>query len=410
MMKRKAPGAAGLLLVVACGDGAAVPGDAGLADAARLSDGGSATDATNGCPRVAAPADRARKVVVSHPYDATGAPANEYEVLELSADGELALGGPRFELGRATDTAIAFTVDGEVGVVVQTDGTLGVFRFDASGAPQVVHTAYSSGFYADSVVFDPVDPSRLYVLDNEHRDVGGGVYALRVGCDGALADAHLVVPAKLPAALVFPAAHPARALLAAADALDSASDRDVLLFDWAATPALLAAADAFPDDDAIRSAATVTADGDYLLVGDNSAFSSVPNRVGVVAIGASSLTPAQILSPLEDPFAIVASPFATGGAIVVSGFGDAIFELGYSPAADPPFAVAGELAYVGPAPQLPGKAVLINRGSLTGLVLVAENLGVRRVRFSADGGVADLGVTARAEGLENIVGAIGVQP
>jgi len=42
-------------------------------------------------------------------------------------------------------------------------------------------------------------------------------------------------------------------------------------------------------------------------------------------------------------------------------------------------------------------------------VLVSENVGVHRVQFSA-GGVQDLGATTYGDGLENIVGAIGVQP
>jgi hypothetical protein len=52
----------------------------------------------------------------------------------------------------------------------------------------------------------------------------------------------------------------------------------------------------------------------------------------------------------------------------------------------------------------------VTRGPLQGLVLVSENTGVRRVRFHAGGEVEDLGLEAFGDGLEDIPGAIGVQP
>ena len=90
---------------------------------------------------------------------------------------------------------------------------------------------------------------------------------------------------------------------------------------------------------------------------------------------------------------------------MISGFGDQILELSYDAGADPLFQVVGQLASL----PLPASAVMIERGDLRGLVLVSENVGVHRVQFSA-GGVQDLGATTYGDGLENIVGAIGVQP
>jgi hypothetical protein len=53
---------------------------------------------------------------------------------------------------------------------------------------------------------------------------------------------------------------------------------------------------------------------------------------------------------------------------------------------------------------------MITRGSLTGLVLVAEVSGVRSIQLDLDGGALDLGRFFVGEGNENIVGVIGVQP
>jgi hypothetical protein len=43
-------------------------------------------------------------------------------------------------------------------------------------------------------------------------------------------------------------------------------------------------------------------------------------------------------------------------------------------------------------------------------VLVAENVAVRQIQFEGDGVVTDLGRLEFGEGLEDIVGIVGVQP
>jgi hypothetical protein len=53
---------------------------------------------------------------------------------------------------------------------------------------------------------------------------------------------------------------------------------------------------------------------------------------------------------------------------------------------------------------------MIRRGSLEGLVLVAELSGVRKVAFHSDYTVTDLGVLDFGSGYTGMVGAVGVQP
>lgn len=368
-----------------------------------------APDAGGGCARTPAPADRTRRVIVSHPYDAAGDPAPTYELLELSPAGALSRSGTTFALGRATQGEIVFTPDGEVALVPQEDGTVGVVRFE-QGAPVVVHAAFAGAFYAARVVMDP-GGARAFVVDTNWVDNGGGIYAVAIGCDGTLTEEGRVVEAKLPAALVTVPDGSGRVVVPAAEMLGSPVGHDVHLLAWGAVPARLAGADAFGDDEAIVSAAAVTPDAKYALIGDYSGFSGVPNRVAVVAIGpGDALVPRQVLSPLEDPFALIASPFGDA-ALVVSGFGDALFRLTYDPAnAAAPFAVAGELDYTGAPPQLPGSAVLVDRGALRGRVLVAENVAVRQLDFQDGGAIVDLGPTSLGAGYEAIAGAIGVEP
>lgn len=363
-----------------------------------------APDAPAGCARAPAAADRARSVVVSHPYDAAGAKAGVYEVLALSETGMLSRPGRTFEMGRASSGSIAFTPDGEVGLVALEDGKLGVFRLDAAGVPSVVHAAFEGSFYASRVVVEPRG-DRALVLDGNWRENGGGIYRVTIGCDGTLTEIGLVAPAKLPAAIAFTAD---RAIVAATDIMDSATaGHDVHLLRWADdAPAAIAGSDAFGDDLQIVGGAALTADGATFLVGDTSQFSGVPNRVAAVTVTATGLAQGDVV-PVEDPAAIATSPFGDV-AIVASAFGDAIFILDTAPAGG--WRVRGEVAYSGGAPQIPADLAAIDRGALRGHVFVAENVSVRHLAFRDTGAVDDLGSLAFGAGLENIAGAIGVTP
>jgi len=386
------------------GDAAVEATDAG-SDAAEAGDAGDAGDA-GGCHRTPGPADGVRKVVVSHPFDASGNKANTYEVLELSASGELSQPGATFQLGRSSLGEIAFTPDGKVGLVAEENGKLGVFRFDASGAPQVVDAAFDGGFYAGSVVVGP-GGDVAYVLDDEWRSNGGGIYAVPLGCDGTPGTPHLVAAAKLPAGLAFLPGDPSRALLASKDVLSVPEGNGAHLLSWGDPPSVLGSAAPFPDTGAIVSSAVVTHDAKFALIGDNDITSS-PNRIGVV--GLAPMAAVQVLSPVEDPLDFAVSPY-DNAALVVSGFGNAIFKLAYDPSnGAKPFSLGTEITYQGGKPQLPGYAVSIDRGALTGLVLVAENTSVRRVRFEKDGSISDLGAFSVGSGTTADVGAIGVQP
>jgi hypothetical protein len=398
--------AACALALAGCGGGGAEPdGGVGTADA-----GG---DAAAGCPPVAT--DGTRKVVVSRPYAEGGGQADVYEVLTLGDDGALAQPGVTFEMGRATSGRIAMAPDGRVAMVAQNDGSVGVFRFDAQGQPRVLHARYDAGgqqgFYASSVVIAP-DGGHAWVLSAQWREHGGGVYRLAIDCDGTVSYEGRVAEAKLPYGLAL-GPTPDRALLAAADVLDSVAGDDAYLLDWSDPPAVIAGADPFPDDEAIVSAAVLTAGGRHLLVADYSQFytdEELENRLAVIEVGAAALAPVQTVTGIEDPYDVVASP-DDDAVLVVSGFGDALFALPYDPEnAAAPLAAAAELTYSGGRPQLPGHAALVERGPQRGLVLVAENQGVRRVRFEGDGQITDLGLTPIGEGLTAIVGAIGVTP
>lgn len=379
--------------LTACGGSNSSTGDSGV-DAP--GDGPGTT-----CVRDPAPADRVRRVVVSHPFTADGMKSNAWEVLDLSQTGELSRPGRTFTMGRAFVGEVAFTPDGAIGIAAQEDGSLGIFALDDAGVPTVLHASFEGSFYAARVVVAP--GGRIFVLDTQWRDNGGGIYELSIDCDNNVKDLGLVAAAKLPAALEI--TESGRWIVAAVDIGASPMGADVHVVADSGTT-VVASGDAFADDMQIVGGATLTADGSAFFIGDTSSFGAEPNRIAVVPVTGDQLGTAYMIPNVEDPIAILASPFADK-AVVVSGFGDALFTLEKTAGT---WAAGDEVAYMGGKPQLPGGAVMVSRGALRGLVLVAENLGVRRVEMFADGNITDRGLFSLGSGTENSTGAIGVTP
>ncbi|HMV69520.1 MAG TPA: hypothetical protein PKA64_21940, partial [Myxococcota bacterium] len=135
---------------------------------------------------------------------------------------------------------------------------------------------------------------------------------------------------------------------------------------------------------------------------------NVTAQVGTANVTVADKAELQVLD-LPDPVWLAPSPF---GDVVLasSGYGNALVILDYAPASPQPLTARGAPAWVGARPQLPSAVVVITRGPLTGLALTSENGGVRRTWMRGGGVVEDLGLTPFGAGLENLAGAIGVQP
>lgn len=336
-------------------------------------------------------------LVLSHPYDAQTRESNEYEVFRITTEGRLAPTGHRFEMGRARMTEIAFSPINRTGIVPQEDGTLGVFRLEEDGRPRVVHASYRGAFWAFAVV-TRADGRGAYVLDAQWEEHGGGIYEVSISDQGQIVGERLVARAQLPYAMKL--APNGRAVLGAHHLLGSPEGCTAHLLELAAKPRLLASAPAFDGDtkDVIISALSITCDGRFALLADSNAFSSAPNRIGVVAIGDTSLRPVQTLAPVEDPTAIVSSPLG-GPVLVTSGFGNTLIAIDYHPEEATPFSLRGELPYAGIEPALPAAAARVGNR-----VFVTENGGVRCIEMVPSGdGIVDCGLHRT----ETAVGAIG---
>ena len=385
-----------VVFVVGCSSNHAAAPDAGG------DDDDTAVDAPVACPREAAPADRVRRIVISHPFLAAGGNANNWDVLDLSATGDISKPGRPFVMGNAAEGVVQFTADGTIGMVPQSDGTLGVFSLADDGTPTVVAAAFKGGFYASQLV---MAGDHALVLDGDTLANGGGIYRVDIACDGTPIDRGMVVAASLPNAFAFVPGTD-RAVIAATQLGASAAGSDAELVTWGDAPTLLGASDAFGDDMAIVGGATLTADGGHFLIGDRSEFSGIPNRVAIVQVDAGALVEPQVIPSIDDPFSLVASPFGDV-VLVVDGYGNAMFVLEGGATG---FTLRGEVTYSGAKPELPGGAVRIDAGMLKGWVFVEENSGVRTVEMKADGSVVDHGRFLVGANTEDVVGAIGVTP
>ena len=390
---------AGLLLgsgLAGCGGDSEATIDAPTSGDALIGDGPVA------CPRPAAAADRVRALVVSKPYDANSQPAAGYDVLAVATDGKITNTGTSFAMATAVSGEITFTPDGKVGLLAQKDGSVGVFTLDGL-TPTVVHAKFTGDFYADSVTVDPTGQF-AYIVDGNFRNNGGGLYRSRIGCDGTLSTPERVVESKLAKWMFYDS--PTTALVVARDVGNSAAGADAHRIDVAAPAAVLAGVDAFGHNEASVGGGYWSAERNTLWIGDTSQFGGIANKVAIVStVGGLSNVGSVVIN---DVAAIRVSPFADLG-VVASGFGDAIFVVDRGGTAGA-YQVAGKVAYMGAAPQLPSGMAMIERGALKGHVFVAEVSGVRHLVFGSAGGVTDVGSFGFPSGVENIVGAIGIAP
>lgn len=357
-----------------------------------------------GCTRTPKAEGAPRKVVVSHPFDAAGKKTGAMEVLDLASDGTLARSGKTFALTKAAFEPIVFTPDGEVGLVAEDDGTIGVFRFDAAGAVTVVHPAFKGKFYANKLVIDP-SGQRVLVIDPNTEENDGGVHALDIACDGTLTEKGKLVPAKTWSVFQFLASD--RAVVAGGPALGSPATVDAHLLSWKAMPSLIASTAPFGDRDAIPSWLDVTPDKKLALLADNGIIKG--SRVAVFEITDTALKPLQVFVT-DNPAAVIASPYNNAALVLNSDGMDGFTVLTRTGPASAPFVNAGKLAYKHGKPALPSVGATLLRGPLKGRVLIAENVAVRSLQFTTDGGVVDIAKLTYPMGLENIVGTIGVQP
>jgi hypothetical protein len=291
-------------------------------------------DASPSCGRSAPPADRDRFVVISRPFGASGK-AKKYEVLALSQAGVLSQTGTKFEMRRNFSTPMRFSKDGAIGLSVQDDGSLGIFAIAPDGKVQVVDPAFEPTYVTD--VFGSSDPDTFYVVYGAWRNHGGGVYRMRLGCDGTPADQGMVTPAKLLRGMAW--LDDQRALVAAFDIGSSAASHDVHV--WNASAGTVSGGlDVFSDEPGVSSL-SISPDGQLAIITDNGFASG--QRVAAVKIDANG-NPVDklVVSGFSDPTTVLFSPFGDI-AIVLDTMGSGIKLLRYDATSSPMLTLEGDV-------------------------------------------------------------------
>jgi len=105
------------------------------------------------------------------------------------------------------------------------------------------------------------------------------------------------------------------------------------------------------------------------------------------------------------------SPFGNALLLLNTDGEDALRVVKYDAANDTtPFTITGEVTLLGGKTELPSLASVIDRGTLLGRVLVAENVAIRQLAFAKDGTITDIGAKLTYDGIPGIVGSLGVEP
>jgi hypothetical protein len=348
-------------------------------------------------------------LVVSLPFD-TESEGKKFSVLSWN-NSTISQTGVSFQLDKVTEGAIAFIDGGQFGLVNTDHGKVSVFRLDSTGKPTVINADFRPRTcYANSVIADPTNANRAYVID---VNVSGGICALSIDSNtGAISDAGQVMASTSPVSMLFPTTQ--NSGLAVVVSLSGvASLVDTSTHAVLQTLLVFGTSNRDGSPDALVADAVLTADNQFLLVLDNNSVTG-SMRLSAVRMDwtAKSMSTSQVINKLNDPAAIVASPY-NNAVVITSAQGNALLRLVYDPkSAASPITMQGAVATT-VKPQLPNTMVLMSGpGAIVGRVAVAELTGVRQIQFTEDGQVLDLGLNPAGSNDEsgNIVGAIGAQP
>ena len=351
--------------------------------------------------------DGARKMLVTRPRskEATGGygtNAKLLEVLDVSAAGALSRPGKVLDMAGPTQGTPVFTPDGAI-AIVPMGGKAGLASivFDATGTPTVVEASFApEGRLSGTQVVIDATGSRAFALDSNTEANGGGVYEVRIACDGHLTLIGKALPSEKSQELALLDAN--RGLYAGAVV---GGKGDLHLFDLLAKSATSSLA-AFGDDDAAASSVAVTPDGKFAVVTDTGFLAG--NRLAVVDL--ATMTTKQKLA-VDGPEAFLVSSFGNAMMLVQSDTADAYVPVTYSPTAAAPVALGAKLTTARKV-ELPTSPVVMKNGALKGTVYVVEVSGIRTVRWDASGKLADGGLFSMDvdKDLFNAPFALGVMP
>ena len=355
-----------LLLLMACTDNVKDTADHQILE----------SESTSGCRSGQPPTEQPELLLFSTPYteDAGQSPLWRSAIIENT----LTLMTETLDLGRAISGSPQFSTDASWGVVVREDGLISTIAVDSNAAVTPIEVGRDLGIYVAAAAIHR-GGEELWLLDPNWPENGGGLYRSQIDCDdGRLSAPELLFSTKNAAAMI----DTVDGLWIAAREADGAPGQAHLL-----GISGLRTAQIFGDDEAILSDIARTNSG-RIVVADVNEFSGLPTRIGWLNSDGSTGT-----LNVGDPLRLLASPL-DDSMLILSGYDNAVYVFDGAELSEP--------SYQGAAPQLPTAAV----GFSDGRVYIAENQGIRGMRFT-ESGVVDDGLLLEMDGLSGITGALG---
>lgn len=319
--------------------------------------------------------------IYATPYNTEGSPSNSWNFQPQNSPSVV------FSMGRSSIGEISISADGSWGIVPQDDGSVGVFRVQDGQLTVLQENLMLSTaereIYTAQVWLDS-RTGTLWITDTNWPDNGGGLFTADIDCSsGSIGAAEEIFPSKN----AFGVAPFSEEVLVFVSRESEELTQQVTLFETN-TYDFLHTGQAFDDDEAIFSA--LATDGENILIGDNSAFSGIPNRVSHLRVTNDSLESVSLFE-LQDPISI---QIHDGQALIASGLTDSLWQYDLLHSSFVELSLSGI--------ELPSTIIQDENN-----FYIAENTAIRHLRLE-NGAFMDQGLLLDTSGIEGIIGAIGV--
>lgn len=330
-----------------------------------------------GCRSGERAASQPETLLFSTPYDINADQSPMWRTALI--DNELELQDEILNLGRANQGSPRFTPDASWGIAVLDNGNVSSVTVDTDGRITPLDIDLDLGIFVTAIEISS-NGEELWLLDSNWPENGGGLYKSQIDCEtGSVSPPEKVLTTKNGAALM----NSANGMWIAAREANGETGQAHVFQDNAVRTYSI-----FQDDEAILSDIAQTTDG-RIVIGDINEFSGIPTRIGWLTESGETGT-----LNIEDPVRLLASPI-NDQLFILSGYQNATYLLHDGSVQEPD--------YMGSSPQLPTAAVQTGDGR----IYIAENQGIRGMRFTANG-LDDDGILLELNGLEGITGALGI--
>lgn len=353
------------------------------------------------------PADKARVIVLGHPFGAqSGMPGTDIRTLNLATDGTITDDGTRIDLGFRV-ARLEMVPSGEILLALGEDGELASLRVNSATNLNVLdQIQLPAAGYGDLRI---AEDGQTVIVAGENVDQTSGLSTVYLACDGRLIAApNEFFNIRLSSSFVMIPGTSQVVLLGGQTVFAPIDPDDLRVL--SRTPGQgftsVNTFDIWMDFiDALRIGATP--DGRIIIVPNGSPFSNEGSQASVLQLNGNNLSELERLTGLDDAREVIFSPDGTTALI-------SLLSPGHLAVITDPgtgWAEVDRIRGIGLAEQL----AMVSRGALSGRVYVPSvdaNGGpnLASVAFGMPGVVSNLGQIELGSGNEEIPGPIAITP